>query len=324
MKLQPQTEDSFINDQKVAQLPTKMVSVVNMEVLKSKTSNKVETINLESEIETIQKPTGFKKKKNRFKEGKLSPSAHNKNKRSIKLIRSSLKKQKKSRLKKISKQRLKGKKLNFSGGLRRSKTTMLPPTKELTKEDFLDNSEPYINLKHYNFRVKKSHTCDISHFNPEQVQVEVKEPVSSEGQNLENMPDFKFPVYKEDKIFITRRRSGTKFLKSFTVKQELDFDVESTDEMIDDAVYLGVKGWMRSLLEEQNADYTDVLEGKKGFRRRRTLKKFVQDYKLWNDSESESESESESGSETESGSESGFETETDSDTSSCSEEESQE
>lgn len=123
-------------------------------------------------------------------------------------------------------------------------------------------------------------------------------------------------MYKEDKIFITRRRSGTKYLKSFTVKQELDFDVESTDEMIDDAVYLGVKGWMRSLLEEQNADYTDVLEGRKGFRRRRTLKKFVEEYKLWNDSESESgssDSQSDSGSEEGSESESASKSESDKD-----------
>jgi hypothetical protein len=153
-------------------------------------------------------------------------------------------------------------------------------------------------------------TCDISHFNPEEVEIEMKnaggsvngdnkdtpmeeEKSQASGQNLENLPDFKFPVYNEGKIFITRRRSGTKYLKAFTVKQEMDFDVESTDEMIDDAVYLGVKGWMRSLLEEHKADYTDVLEGKKGFRRRRTLKKFVEDYKLWNDSEDESGSDAE-------------------------------
>lgn len=57
----------------------------------------------------------------------------------------------------------------------------LPKKKELTKEDFLDSSEPYINLKHYNFRLKKSQTCDVSHFDPEQVQVEMKKTQNNEG-----------------------------------------------------------------------------------------------------------------------------------------------
>lgn len=256
---------------------------------------------------------------------------HNKNKRSIKLIRSSLKKQKKSKLMaEISAQKAKTAKKAARPklGLRRTKTARLKMAPK--KEDFLDSSEPYINLSHYSCRLKKSHTFDISKFDvtkapkvadlTKESMINVEETHDSEksmaqegpgsAQNLENMPDYKFPVYKEDKIFITRRRSGTKYLKSFTVKQEMDFDVESTDEMIDDAVYLGVKGWMRSLLEEKNADYTDVLEGKKGFKRRRTLKKFVQEYKLWNNSEDESgsdDSESESASESESGSESGSE-----------------
>ena len=102
------------------------------------------------------------------------------------------------------------------------------------------------------------------------------------------MPGYKYPVYKEDKIFVTRRRSGNKYLKAFTVKQELDFDVESTDEMISDAIYLGVKGFVRCVLEEEGADYKDVLEGRRGFRRRRTLRKFVEEYKLWRNEEGES------------------------------------
>jgi hypothetical protein len=89
-------------------------------------------------------------KNNHFKEGKLSPSSHNKNKRSIKLIQSSLKKQKKSKIVfeviKEKQEQVKNCKI-----LKRANTACLPAS--LSLETFLDTSEPYINLFHYNFRL---------------------------------------------------------------------------------------------------------------------------------------------------------------------------
>ena len=134
--------------------------------------------------------------------------------------------------------------------------------------------QPYVSFEHYSRDLQRSQTTELTKINP---------AIEVEKLNLENLPGFVFPVYNERRIFVTRLRSGDKFLRNFTMKQEMDFDVDSSDEMIKDAIFLGVKGMTSCLLEEQEIDYQDVLDGKKGFFRRRTLKKFIQDYEIWNE-----------------------------------------
>lgn len=83
----------------------------------------------------------------------------------------------------------------------------------------------------------------------------------------------KFHVFQEDSIFITRRRSHKKLLR-MGKDLELDFDNESTDEMLEDSIYFQMKLTLKNVLRIKET------RGGKIRRRKKYLQRMVMKFNV--------------------------------------------
>lgn len=96
-------------------------------------------------------------------------------------------------------------------------------------------------------------------------------------KNSKKIKKRKFPVFKEDSIFVTRRRSHKKMLRMRN-ELEVDFDNDSTEEMLEDSIAFQMRLTLKNLMrikEERRAG-----RGKRRYRKKyfqKMIKKFKAD-----------------------------------------------
>lgn len=66
-------------------------------------------------------------------------------------------------------------------------------------------------------------------------------------KNSKKIKKRKFPVFKEDSIFVTKRRSHKKMLRMRN-ELEVDFDNESTEEMLEDSIAFQMRLTLKNLV----------------------------------------------------------------------------
>ena len=108
-------------------------------------------------------------------------------------------------------------------------------------------------------------------FIPETISLRLNAPTKA-------IKKLKFPVFREDLIFSTKLRSTTKAFKK-SISQALDFDVDSSDGVVEDSIFFNMRNTLRSVLAFKKFK-AEKIPKKKAY-----LNKMVAKYELDRDSE---------------------------------------